>query len=98
MAALLTARTTDTTSSGIAITADGAWIEIPGTSVFAGAMIIVEASSVNTTGLYSPVGRIATMTSSGWLKLDLPSGTFVRVKQANSSAATSITVNLSPTA
>lgn len=98
MAALLTTQSSDTTSSGTAINAEGGWIEIPNDSVFDGAIITIEASSADTAGKYSPLDRITTMTSPGWRKLDLPSGTYVRAKQSNSGSLTSITVNLSPTA
>jgi hypothetical protein len=99
MAALLTAQTTNTTSSGVATNGTPCYIEVPNTSVFNGAMLSVQASSVNTTGLYSPVGGLkGTITAPGWLKLELPTGTFVRVIQSNSQTGTSITCNLTPTA
>jgi hypothetical protein len=98
MAALLTSQTTDTTSSGTATNADGGWIEIPNDSVFDGASITIQASSVDTAGKYSPLDRIATIRNPGWRKLELPSGTYVRAIQNGSGASTSITVNLFPTA
>jgi hypothetical protein len=99
MAALLTAQTTDTTSSGVATNGTPAYIEVPNTSVFNGATLTLQASAANTAGLYSPVGgQQGTITAPGWLKLDLPSGAFVRVIQSRSTTGTSITCNLTPTA
>lgn len=96
--ALLNAATSNTTSSGTAINAEGGWIEIPADSVFDGAYVVIEASSVDTAGKYAPCDRITTLRSNGWRKLDLPSGTYVRAKLNNAGASTSITCNLMPTA
>jgi len=98
MAQILTNQTSDTTGSGTAINAEGGWIEIKKNAVFDGAIITIEASSADTAEEYSPLDRITTMTSPGWRKLDLPSGTYVRAKQSNSGSSTSITVHLFPTA
>lgn len=95
MAALLTARTTDTVTTGVATTASPAWLEIEGDSVFAGAQIAVVAASVNTpakfTGLSSKLGTIQ---SAGWLRLDVPVGTFISLVQSRSATGTSINANL----
>jgi hypothetical protein len=99
MAALLTAQTTDGASSGVATTATPCYIEVPNTSVFNGAILSIQASSVDTANLYSPPGDVlGTIVSPGWLSLNLPVGTFIRVVQSKSQTGTSITCNLTPTA
>jgi hypothetical protein len=99
MAALLTTQTSNTTSSGVATNATPAWIEVPNDSVFDGATLHIQASSANTAAKYSPLKSLrGTITQPGWVQLDLPSGTFVRVIQAKSGPRTNITVNLTPTA
>jgi hypothetical protein len=72
-------------------------IEIPNTSVFDGATVTIQASSVNTAGLFSGIDRIATLTSAGnGPIIELPIGHFVRAIVNNVGALTNITCNMLP--
>lgn len=94
-----TGQAANTASTGVAITGSTCHIEVRNNSVFNGAVLIVEACSVNTAGYFSPMhDKLGTITSPGWVRIDLPSGTFVRLVQAKSGASTSIIAFLHPTA
>ena len=94
MASLLSAVTVNGAGSGVATSATDAWIEIPNTSVFDGAEVHIQASSANTSNLYTPTARPAIFKQPGWVQLQLPSGTFVRAVVAKAGAATNLTCNL----
>ena len=95
MTALLTAVTTNTVGTGVATTAVESLIEVPNTSVFgSGCTVEIEASSVNTAGLFGPIDPVAVIHSPKSFNIRLPVGHFVRAVLRGATASTSVTVNL----
>ena len=97
MATLLDGATSNSNPASATGTATGAssvLIEIPNDSVFDGAQVILEGSSVNTAGLFSGLDRIAALTAAGHVRLELTTGHFVRALLVNAGANTSVTVEM----
>lgn len=97
MAALLTAATSNSNPASATGTASGAsrvLIEVPNDSVFDGAEVVIQASSVNTAGKFSPIGPIASITAPGNIVLDLPTGHFIRALLNRAGDSTSVSVNM----
>lgn len=95
MAVLLNAVTVDTVGTGTATTTADSLIEVPNTSVFGpNGAVEIQASSVNTAGLYGPIDRIAVLRSPGCFAIRLPIGHFVRAVLTGAGTGTSVTVSL----
>ena len=95
MAVLLNAVTTNTVGTGTATTTADSLIEVPNTSVFGpGCSVEIEASSVNTSGLYGPIDRIAVIRAPKSFTIRLPVGHFVRAVLRGATPTTNVTVNL----
>lgn len=94
MATLLNAVMTDTVGTGVATTTVESLIEIPGDSVFDGADVTIQVSSVDTSAKYSAFDSIATIQGGKSFVIRLPIGHFVRAVLGNKGSATSVTVNM----
>lgn len=93
--ATLDGDTIDTNGASVQISGGGgAWLEVPNDSVFGGAEVFVQASTANTAEKFSPLGYVASVTSPGWIKLDLPNGSYVRALLRRAGASTNITANI----
>lgn len=71
-------------------------IEIPGDSVFNGAEVVIQGSSVNTAGKFSPIGAMASLKQPHTFTIEVPIGHFVRALLNRAGSTTNITVNMLP--
>lgn len=100
MAALLSSATSNSnpaSATGTAtVTSVRQLIEVPGDSVFNGAEVVIQGSSVNTAGKFSPIGAMASLTNPYSFVIEVPIGHFVRALLNRAGASTSVTVNMLP--
>jgi hypothetical protein len=80
--------------TGTASQASSVFIEIPGSSVFNGAEVTIQASSTNTAANFSPIASIAALQSPGNVVITCPTGHFIRAVLNRAATGTSITCNM----